>query len=186
MHVLGLCVTETGGKNYHFIHSSANLVNAVNSTIRSAFEYTGQKCSACSRLYIAESLWPGFRTRLVEELKDVKVGSPLDPSAFMSAVIDGKVSCTRELKRDPVAVVFFLWKKCPEFEFCPYFVSFCTCGWTLLDHVCCRRFLLLADTVLHVWCGAIITGCFSTTLMINRLLPVAKLRVLSSEQAAAW
>ena len=83
--------TETGGKNYHFIHPSANLINAVNCTIRSAFEYSGQKCSACSRLYVPASLWPEFKERLLTELKDVKVGSPLDPASFTSAVIDARV-----------------------------------------------------------------------------------------------
>jgi len=83
-------VGETGGKNYHFIHPSANLINAVNCTIRSAFEYSGQKCSACSRLYVPASLWPEFKERMLTELKDVKVGSPLDPSSFTSAVIDAR------------------------------------------------------------------------------------------------
>lgn len=42
-------VGETGGKNMHFIHPSADVNNAVLQTIRGAFEYNGQKCSACSR-----------------------------------------------------------------------------------------------------------------------------------------
>jgi 1-pyrroline-5-carboxylate dehydrogenase len=83
-------VGETGGKNFHFVHPSADFEHAVNSTIRSAFEYSGQKCSACSRLYVAESMWPAFRDRLVDELARLKVGSPRDPTAFMSAVIDAR------------------------------------------------------------------------------------------------
>lgn len=83
-------IGETGGKNFHFIHKTADVVHAVNSTIRSAFEYTGQKCSACSRAYVPASLWPDFKSKLVKELKDVKVGSPLDPTSFLSAVIDGR------------------------------------------------------------------------------------------------
>lgn len=84
-------ISETGGKNFHFIHPSADFTNALHQTIRSAFEYSGQKCSACSRAYIPASLWPEFRTRLVAELKDLKVGSPLDQKAFASAVIDARV-----------------------------------------------------------------------------------------------
>ncbi len=51
-------VGECGGKNFHFIHPSADVDSVVSGTIRSAFEYQGQKCSACSRLYVPESLWP--------------------------------------------------------------------------------------------------------------------------------
>jgi len=59
--------------------------------VRSAFEYSGQKCSACSRLYIAESVWPEFRRQLLDTLNDVTLGSPLDSKSFLSAVIDAKV-----------------------------------------------------------------------------------------------
>lgn len=50
-------VGECGGKNFHFVHRSANVQHVVNSTLRGAFEYSGQKCSACSRLYVPTSLW---------------------------------------------------------------------------------------------------------------------------------
>lgn len=50
-------IGECGGKNYHFIHCSACVPSVVNGTIRSAFEFNGQKCSACSRMYVPESLW---------------------------------------------------------------------------------------------------------------------------------
>ncbi|CAG7732966.1 unnamed protein product [Allacma fusca] len=83
-------VGECGGKNFHFIHPSANLENAVNCTIRSAFEYSGQKCSACSRLYVPQSLWGKFKEGLVERMKEIKIGDPTDFSVFSSAVIDEK------------------------------------------------------------------------------------------------
>lgn len=51
-------IGECGGKNFHFVHSSANVETVINSTIRSAFEYSGQKCSACSRIFVPQSLWP--------------------------------------------------------------------------------------------------------------------------------
>lgn len=51
-------VGECGGKNFHFVHASADIDTVVASTIKSSFEYGGQKCSACSRLYVPESLWP--------------------------------------------------------------------------------------------------------------------------------
>ena len=50
-------IGECGGKNYHFVHPSADVETVVNGTIRSAFEYCGQKCSACSRMYVPETLW---------------------------------------------------------------------------------------------------------------------------------
>jgi 1-pyrroline-5-carboxylate dehydrogenase len=81
-------IGECGGKNFHFVHPSADILSAVNNTLRSAFEYSGQKCSACSRLYVSQSRWPEFKHLLLTALKDVKVGSPLDPTAFLSAVID--------------------------------------------------------------------------------------------------
>nr|XP_039267178.1 delta-1-pyrroline-5-carboxylate dehydrogenase, mitochondrial-like [Styela clava] len=79
---------ECGGKNFHFI-KSGDLENIVNGTIRSAFEYSGQKCSACSRAYIAESMWPKVKEALVEAQKKLKIGNPSDLSVFSSAVIDG-------------------------------------------------------------------------------------------------
>ena len=56
--------------------------------IRGAFEYQGQKCSAMSRAYIPESIWPNVEQKLINETKKIKVGSPKDPSNFMNAVID--------------------------------------------------------------------------------------------------
>lgn len=81
-------VGETGGKNFHLIHKSANLDNAVFNTLRAAFEYQGQKCSACSRAYVPKSLWPEFKKKFLEEYDKIKVGQPDDFNAFVTAVID--------------------------------------------------------------------------------------------------
>ncbi|TPP65015.1 Delta-1-pyrroline-5-carboxylate dehydrogenase mitochondrial [Fasciola gigantica] len=81
-------IGECGGKNYHLIHPSADLNEAALATIRSAFEYSGQKCSACSRLYVPASLWSRMKSLLLEHHRQLKVGSPLDPDTFTSAVID--------------------------------------------------------------------------------------------------
>jgi 1-pyrroline-5-carboxylate dehydrogenase len=80
-------VGETGGKNFHVIHSSADLENAVNNTIRGAFEYQGQKCSAASRIYVPESLWPAFKASIVEKTEVIKVGRPEEYENFVNAVI---------------------------------------------------------------------------------------------------
>ncbi|XP_036085149.1 delta-1-pyrroline-5-carboxylate dehydrogenase, mitochondrial isoform X1 [Rousettus aegyptiacus] len=82
---------ECGGKNFHFVHRSADVDSVVSGTLRSAFEYGGQKCSACSRLYVPHSLWPQIKGRLLEELSRIKVGDPAeDFGTFFSAVIDAK------------------------------------------------------------------------------------------------
>jgi len=81
-------VGETGGKNMHFIHHSANLESAVQHTIRAAYEYQGQKCSACSRLYVPTEIWDKFSSPLISSIKDIKVGSVRDPSIFCGPVIN--------------------------------------------------------------------------------------------------
>ncbi|XP_042589627.1 delta-1-pyrroline-5-carboxylate dehydrogenase, mitochondrial [Cyprinus carpio] len=82
---------ECGGKNFHFVHKSADVRSVVNGTIRSAFEYGGQKCSACSRMYVPDSLWPQIKQELLDVHKQIKVGDPVeDFSTFFSAVIDDK------------------------------------------------------------------------------------------------
>lgn len=84
-------IGECGGKNFHYVHPSAsNTAHIVNSTIRSAFEYSGQKCSACSRMYVPKSKWNGIRDGLVAAIKQMKVGSPLEYDTFMTSVIDDK------------------------------------------------------------------------------------------------
>ncbi|XP_069162775.1 delta-1-pyrroline-5-carboxylate dehydrogenase, mitochondrial isoform X2 [Procambarus clarkii] len=83
-------VGECGGKNYHLVHPSADVTSVVNGTIRSAFEYCGQKCSACSRAYFPISLWPEIKEKLLAVQKELKVGDVREFDSFMSAVIDAK------------------------------------------------------------------------------------------------
>jgi 1-pyrroline-5-carboxylate dehydrogenase len=83
-------IGECGGKNYHFVHNTADVETVVTATIRSAFEYCGQKCSACSRCYFPESLWPQIKEGLIREQARLKVGDVSDFSTFMGAVIDDK------------------------------------------------------------------------------------------------
>jgi len=81
-------VGETGGKNFHLIHASADLHNAVQQSIRSAFEYQGQKCSALSRLYVPSSLWnAGFREQLIAGTKAIRMGPPEEFQNFCGPVI---------------------------------------------------------------------------------------------------
>lgn len=83
-------IGECGGKNYHFVHPSADSNTVVTATIRSAFEFCGQKCSACSRMYVPESLWPKIKHGLLDIRSKLKIGDPTVYENFISAVIDDK------------------------------------------------------------------------------------------------
>lgn len=80
-------VGETGGKNWGVVHPSADVRSAALNTIRAAFEYQGQKCSANSRVYVAESVWPEFQKILAEETAALKVGNVEDYGNFINPVI---------------------------------------------------------------------------------------------------
>ncbi|MDT8391041.1 MAG: L-glutamate gamma-semialdehyde dehydrogenase [Lentisphaeria bacterium] len=81
-------VGETGGKDFIFAHNSTDVKALGTAIIRGAFEFQGQKCSAASRAYIPESLWPELKDFLVKELKTVTMGPAEDFTNFMNAVID--------------------------------------------------------------------------------------------------
>ncbi len=66
---------ECGGKNFHFVHSSADLDAVAAATVRGAFEYQGQKCSATSRLYVPQSKWPSLKDKLQAHLEKLKLGA---------------------------------------------------------------------------------------------------------------
>jgi 1-pyrroline-5-carboxylate dehydrogenase len=80
-------VGETGGKDFIFAHESANVDALVTAALRGAYEFQGQKCSAASRMYVPDSIWPAFRDKLVAEMKQITMGDPADFSNFMGAVI---------------------------------------------------------------------------------------------------
>ena len=81
-------VGETGGKDFVFVHASADAEAVVTALIRGAFEYQGQKCSAASRAYIPSNLWPSIKESLSDEIKTIKMGDITDFTNFMGAVID--------------------------------------------------------------------------------------------------
>lgn len=80
-------VGETGGKDFIIAHPSANAAQVAVGIARGAFEFQGQKCSAASRVYIPQSLWPAVQAKLEADLKSMKMGSPEDMSNFITAVI---------------------------------------------------------------------------------------------------
>jgi 1-pyrroline-5-carboxylate dehydrogenase len=81
-------VGETGGKDYIFMHASADVDETTAAIVRAGFEYQGQKCSACSRVYIPASRWAEVKERLLAMLATVKMGDVRDFRNFFNAVID--------------------------------------------------------------------------------------------------
>ncbi len=81
-------VGETGGKDFVFVHPSADVDAVVIAIIGGGFGYQGQKCSATSRVYVPESLWSKVKSGLLEQLADLKVGDVEDFTNYMGAVID--------------------------------------------------------------------------------------------------
>jgi RHH-type proline utilization regulon transcriptional repressor/proline dehydrogenase/delta 1-pyrroline-5-carboxylate dehydrogenase len=81
-------VCEMGGKNAIIVDADADLDEAITHIIDSAFGYQGQKCSAASRLILAEAVHDRLLERLVEAVKSLKIGPPKNPRHFIGPVID--------------------------------------------------------------------------------------------------
>ena len=99
-------VGETGGKDFILAHTSADLDALAVGIVRGAYEYQGQKCSAASRAYIPDTIWPAVRDRVVPMIEDIRVGDVADFRNFMGAVIDRRAfnrlkDHLEAAKRDP-------------------------------------------------------------------------------------
>ncbi len=81
-------VGETGGKDFVVVHNTSKVQQVVTALTRGAFEYQGQKCSAASRAYIPESMWPEIKEGILRDLNSFKMGTVEDFSNFINAVID--------------------------------------------------------------------------------------------------
>ena len=81
-------IGETGGKDFIFVHESADAQEVVTAIVRGSFEYQGQKCSAASRVYIPSGMEKEVDDRLKQTVSEIKMGDPEDFRNFMSAVID--------------------------------------------------------------------------------------------------
>ncbi|MGH7525732.1 MAG: L-glutamate gamma-semialdehyde dehydrogenase, partial [Gemmatimonadales bacterium] len=81
-------VGETGGKDFIVAHPSADPEALAVGMVRGAYEYQGQKCSAASRAYIPDTLWPEVQDRVVAMIEDIRMGDVADFRNFMGAVID--------------------------------------------------------------------------------------------------
>lgn len=105
-------VGETGGKDFVWMHHTADAKQVATALSRGAFEYQGQKCSAASRAYIPKSKWEDVRNFLGADLKSMKMGSPEDTSNFINAVIDNRAfdklsGYIESAKKDKDAEVIF-------------------------------------------------------------------------------
>ncbi|MGH7534184.1 MAG: aldehyde dehydrogenase family protein, partial [Gemmatimonadales bacterium] len=103
-------VGETGGKDFIVAHESADADALAVAMVRGAYEYQGQKCSAASRAYIPDTLWPAVRDRAVGLIGDIRVGDVADFRNFMGAVIDRRAfdrirEHLERAKRDPGVTV---------------------------------------------------------------------------------
>jgi 1-pyrroline-5-carboxylate dehydrogenase len=105
-------VGETGGKDFVVAHASADVDALAVALVRGAFEYQGQKCSAVSRAYVPDRLWPRLRERVLGILAEIRMGDPVDFRNFMGAVIDRKAfdkisSYLTAARKDPAVHVLF-------------------------------------------------------------------------------
>jgi 1-pyrroline-5-carboxylate dehydrogenase len=83
-------VGETGGKDFICVHPSADADAVATAIVRGGFEYQGQKCSAASRIYVPDDLWPRIREATLGQLAEVRMGDVADFRNFVGAVIDRK------------------------------------------------------------------------------------------------
>jgi len=85
-------VCEMGGKNAIIVDESADLDEAVLAVRQSAFGYSGQKCSACSRAIVVADVYDVFLKRLLAGTRSLVVGDPLDPATDVGPVIDAQAA----------------------------------------------------------------------------------------------
>jgi 1-pyrroline-5-carboxylate dehydrogenase len=81
-------VGETGGKDFIFVHESADADTVATAIVRGSFEYQGQKCSASSRVYAPKKLWGAIKEAVLAQLAEIKMGNVEDFGNFVNAVID--------------------------------------------------------------------------------------------------
>ncbi len=89
-------IAEMGGKNAIIVDDDADLDEAVVGVLQSAFGYSGQKCSACSRVVVLDGVYDAFVARLAEAAKSLTVGPPEDPETVVGPVIDAEARARLE------------------------------------------------------------------------------------------
>ncbi|HEX9716326.1 MAG TPA: aldehyde dehydrogenase family protein, partial [Actinomycetota bacterium] len=89
-------ICEMGGKNPTVVTEKADLDKATDGVMRSAFGYSGQKCSANSRVYVHRSVYEEFVRRLREKTEKIEIGDPLGKDVYLGPVIDENAVATFE------------------------------------------------------------------------------------------
>lgn len=89
-------VGETGGKDFIFVHNSADVPGLVAALTRASYEYQGQKCSAASRAFVPASIWPQVKEGMLAEIEKIKIGDITDFRNLMGAVIDASAFKTNK------------------------------------------------------------------------------------------
>ncbi len=77
-----------GGKNATVVSDKGNVGKAVEGVMRGAFGFGGQKCSACSRVYVHEKVKDEFIGQLVLKTAELKIGNPADRPVFLGPLIN--------------------------------------------------------------------------------------------------
>jgi 1-pyrroline-5-carboxylate dehydrogenase len=98
-------IVEMGGKNPAIVSARADLEEAAEGVMRSAFGYAGQKCSACSRVYVQAPVYEAFLEALVAKTQAIAIGDPTDKKVWLGPVLNAKakakyVAAVAEAKRD--------------------------------------------------------------------------------------
>jgi 1-pyrroline-5-carboxylate dehydrogenase len=98
-------VVEMGGKNPAIVSAEADLEEAAEGVIRSAFGYGGQKCSACSRVFVQEAAYEPFLEALVAKAKAITIGDPTDRKIWLGPLVNSRAvakydAAVSEAKRD--------------------------------------------------------------------------------------
>src|SRR5262249_24092165 len=89
-------IIEMGGKNPAIVTARADLDKATDGVMRSAFGAQGQKCSACSRVYLSKSIREEFVRLLVDKTKKIKIGNPLNRDVYLGPVINEEAAKTHK------------------------------------------------------------------------------------------
>ncbi|MGH2573489.1 MAG: aldehyde dehydrogenase family protein [Actinomycetota bacterium] len=95
-------ICEMGGKNPAIVSAKADLDKATEGVMRSAFGFSGQKCSACSRVYVERPVYEDFINQLVDKASRLKVGNPLERDTYTGPVINEDAVETFEKAVDDV------------------------------------------------------------------------------------
>jgi 1-pyrroline-5-carboxylate dehydrogenase len=98
-------IVEMGGKNPAIVSAKADLEEAAEGVMRSAFGYGGQKCSACSRVYVEAPVYEAFLDKLVEKTKAITIGDPTDRRIWLGPLVNEAAAAkydraVAEAKRD--------------------------------------------------------------------------------------